>query len=263
MLPPTHTYLKYNIFDSSSPAADQSRHISEFSTWRHFAFAWGSEAGSLRVMIDGQIVVQDTNVRLGYNLSAGAAQGVYLALGVNAPNSQYHIPADSYRGSFDQLELWTHELDADQIREDYLRTPRVPEPALRYTFDEGGGDVAANTGSAAGIANLRLGRGSSGRFFNAGGSSLEYTQPVWAPADLPLNASAVGGAPIVRTFRPGSRANVTLTATQSARIASLPSHGALLLDESPVSIGDEVSAGAVLTFAAAANHSSGHRVQVA
>jgi hypothetical protein len=133
-------------------------------------------------------------------------------------------------------------------------------PALRYQFDEGSGELTANTGWAS-DADLRLGSSPDGLHFFATASSatFQYTAPAWAPSNLPLNGSAaLGNAPVVRTYLPGSRTNISLfvaASTPMVRITQLPAHGELLLEGTAISAGATMPRSTVLTFSTAHNSS--------
>ena len=202
--------------------------------------------------------MNSTGVKAGSNLTDSASDGVYFGVGVNANSPTSHQPTDSFRGALDQLQVWTHALDAAAVRADYRtlgRSPSLQQPALRFTFDEGDGEVAANTGAFHG-GHLRLGRTPDGsRFYDTMANSYQYTSPAWAPSQLPLNASAVGSdAPITGTFRPGAASNITLVAsTPLVRIRSLPSHGTLLLGGVALAVGTEVPSGSEVAFVTASS----------
>ena len=246
-----------SIFDSSNPAGDSRLNMDAFRSWRHVAVSWSS-MGNLQIYLDGDLIETQTGIVSGYNITDGAERGVYLGLGVHAAGHTTHNLADGFRGSIDQLQIWTRALTPQQVKADYSNlgsSAILPVPALRYTFDEGAGEVAANTGTAVG-SDLLLGQSpDGGRFFAADGGlgHFQYSAPVWAPSDLPLNMS-LGLAPIVVTFRPGIPANLSITMlTASVRIASLPGYGQLLAEGSVLFVGSEVASKAVVVFACSLN----------
>ena len=253
-----------NVFESSIRISGmQQLHISEFRRWRHVALTWERATGALRLFVDGVLLVNKTDVKRGYDVGAGAAGGVYLGVGIYALNATSQNPPDCLRGSLDQLQLWTSALDEEQIRQDFRtlgRSSTLPSPALRYLFDEGSGEAAANTGWAP-SADLRLGSSPDGlRFFvTASSTTFHYTSPAWAPSILPLNGSAaLGNAPVVRTYLPGSSTNISLfiaASTPMVRIVQLPAHGKLLLEGSTLSAGAQLPRRTVLTFSTAHNTS--------
>ena len=78
----------------------------------------------------------------------------------------------------------------------HQKSPLLSPPTLRYACDEGSGELAANSGTAA-HADLWLGQDPDGlRFFTDAltGTAHRCTTPVWAPSHLPLNGSAGGSA---------------------------------------------------------------------
>ncbi|KAL1522821.1 hypothetical protein AB1Y20_017790 [Prymnesium parvum] len=242
------------VFDSTNVVnGDPRLHINEFHRWRHVAVAWGSAGGSLEVYLDGQLVLNKTGVHQGYNLTQNTAAGVHLGVGVYAFNPTSHVPAESFRGSLDHLQLWMRRLDVEQIRSDfrtYGRNLSFAQPALRYSFDEGAGSLAANSGSAQQV-DLLLGSSPDGwRFFTAGSTSThQYTSPVWAPSDLPGSNRVPGDAPIVHMFRPGSMSNLSLVAsTTSVRITSQPAQGELRFGGDRLYVGAHVPTDAVITY---------------
>ncbi|KAL1524680.1 hypothetical protein AB1Y20_019566 [Prymnesium parvum] len=243
--------LAHNFFDTSVPVLDPAYGLDHFLEWRHLAVTW-DEQGDLNTYVDGVRVNSASAIKSGYNITANTAQGVYLALGIYASSATTNIPSYSLRGSLDQVQLWTHALDAQQVEADYRtlgQSDTLPEPVLRYTFDEGGGETAANSGSAAN-ADLRLGQSpDDSRYFFANGATFEYTSPVWGPSILPLNVSTL--APIVRTFKAGRESNFSLHIPGSAlsiRLLSVPSHGQLRLDGTPLYAGAVVPSSALLSY---------------
>ncbi|KAL1508443.1 hypothetical protein AB1Y20_004546 [Prymnesium parvum] len=253
--------LDHIVFGTSTYEA-ASAHMDAFEQWRHFTFTWNAESGALRAYVDGQLASEATNVKQGYNVTAGAADGVLLALGVHALGPTSHAPTHSFRGSIDHLQLWTVHLNAEQVAADYRtlgESPVLPTPALRYTFDEGPSDVAANTGALEG-ADLHLGRNPDGvRYFTSGDATAwQYTSPVWAPSSIPvLESTAARLAPIVVSFKPGINEKITLTTSAApCQISHLPSHGQLLFNEHVLSLEGLVPSGAVLTFASTSNETA-------
>eukprot|EP00966_Prymnesium_polylepis_P097950 2268692-Prymnesium_polylepis.1 len=127
--------------------------------------------------------MNSTGVKAGSNLTDSASGGVYLGVGVNANSPTSHQPADSFRGSLDQLQLWTHSLCEAEVRADYLtlgRSSSLQQPTLRFTFDEGDGEVAANTGTFQG-GHLRLGHTPDGsRFYDTMADTYQLSSPAWA-----------------------------------------------------------------------------------
>ena len=239
-------------------------HFDAFREWKHVSVAWDPR-GVLRTFLDGEFFVNATGIQPWYNISNVPASGVFLGVGVYAVDPTTHNPAESLRGSIDQLQLWTRALDAEQIRADYRSlgsSAILPEPIFRYTFDEGTGDTAASTGATA-APPLQLGRNpDGGSFFNTniGTTTHRYTTPAWAASDLPLNDSTVGGAPIVRTYLPGRDANVSLVlAARDLAITSLPAHGQLLVGGEVLSAGAVVKSDAVITFRSNPNASAARR----
>ncbi|KAL1498936.1 hypothetical protein AB1Y20_013457 [Prymnesium parvum] len=229
--------------------------IDAFEQWTHLAVAYDVN-GTIRTYVNGTRVASRSGVAPGYNLSAGASRGVYLALGVYATGARAHRPEDSFRGSVDELQLWTRALDDVEVAADHATlgaSPLLPPPALRYSFDEGAGDSANNSGGAAGLA-LRLGKSpDGGRFFEASGTptTFAYTSPAWAASSLPV--AACPRAVWAFDFRPGEPLRLALAGcADGARVASLPAHGALLLDGVPAPLGALLTASSNLTFLAAA-----------
>ena len=245
------------MFDSSAQldadAAVPGLHISNFRSWRHLAITWSS-AGDLSFYVDGELQASLTGQKVGYNVTKGAERGAYISLGGAAYSDKEMLSNRVLRGSLDHFQLWTRALDADEIRADYRTLgASVPQPLLRYTFDEGAGELAMNTGTATGT-DLRLGQIANGlHFFTDTNSQTSHrcTSPVFAPSQLPLVSNNSGLAPIVQTYRAGASANVSLDAsTQRVRLASLPAGGRLQLNGADLAVGVEVPSGAIVTFAA-------------
>ena len=165
-----------------------------------------------------------------------------------------HLPLNSFRGSLDHFQFWTRSLSADEISADYRTLGlSLEQPLLRYTFDEGSGELAPNNGTET-AGHLLLGQNPDGQhYFNAGLKSYRYTSPVWAPSQLPLSSDAASWLPpIIETYQAGRCANVSVRASaQVVRLASLPSHGHLLLNGIELTLGEEVPSGAIVTFVAA------------
>ncbi|KAL1507993.1 hypothetical protein AB1Y20_007595 [Prymnesium parvum] len=245
-----------DIFDTTIHQPGDARlQMKEFERWRHFAVAWGRDGGHLRVYLDGVLAVNRTQIRSGYNISEGASQGVYLGVGVYAFNQNAHVPTDSFRGSLDHLQLWTDTLTPTQIQADFETlgsSDELPAPSLKFTFDDGPGNTAANYGTAANV-HLQFGADPDGSLFfdtdDDGTTTLQYTSPVWTPSDLPLNSSIAFNGLVVHTFLPGRTAHLSLIAsTPRLRITSLPSHGALLANGTLLAIGAEVLTEATVIF---------------
>eukprot|EP00966_Prymnesium_polylepis_P103992 2408405-Prymnesium_polylepis.1 len=141
------TWIGDNTWSSSSGDL-HAMHLDKFHHWRHMAVVWSSAGGKVKVYVDGELKINATGAKPGFDL--GAAQDIYLQLGVGT-RSLYEMTPGKYtfRGSLDQLQLWTSALSAQQVQADYETlgsSAILPEAALRYTFDEGAGNIAHNTG---------------------------------------------------------------------------------------------------------------------
>ena len=179
------SFFEPYVFDSPQRASDDVDHLEfdmdKFQQWRHYALAWQGAGGILQIFLDGELLVNRTGVKPDYNLTKYTASGVYMALGINALSRTSHNPMSSFRGSLDNLQLWTHRLTAYEIKEDFEsggKSSALPYPALKYTFDEGSGEFAYNTGFFKGSGpTLHLGHNPDGSsyFADSGSSTVEYT----------------------------------------------------------------------------------------
>lgn len=284
---------------SSDLAEVPQLHRDMFRRWRHLAFSWSAVNGSLLIYVDGELTFTSTICPSGpgsyegygsygvyesseslsdgavsyggagssddapcANLTAETFDGVRLAFGAYMYGPTTFSPTSGFRGSLDHVQLWTDALNAQQIRADYetLGTaPLVPIPVLRYTFDEGLGTTAINTGSATGF-DVSLGWNPGGvRFFLPAGrpTTWQHTAPFWSTSDIPLNSSAVqGSAPMVRIYTPGQPIKIALPAsTPNVRISAIPPHGKLFFEDTQLTVGSEMPSGSAITYVSPLNMS--------
>eukprot|EP00966_Prymnesium_polylepis_P111900 2588377-Prymnesium_polylepis.1 len=150
--------LDTHIFDTTGGSASSDRNLllEHFSTWEHVAVTWRAEDGFLATYVNGQQVRNVTGIQTGYSVEAGASSGyyVYLGLGVYAYSEYSTNAVDSFRGSMDNVGVWTRPLDWWEIAQDYATAGFTPPtaPVVKYTFDEGTGATSTNTGTSASLS---------------------------------------------------------------------------------------------------------------
>lgn len=207
--------------------------------------------------------MNESSIKPGYNMSEAASQGVYLGVGVYATSSNTHSPADSFRGSIDQLTFWTRSLSAAEVEADYYTlgtSPTLPPALLRYTFDEGEGEVAFNSGTAEG-ANLRLGQTPDGSRQFAGSDpsiTFEYANPLWAPSQLPIDACVWSGGALAFPYVRGQPLTLSLPSCggSTSSLLSLPSYGKLWEGVNELGVGSQIGEGQSISFSTSAGGSA-------